>query len=601
MKRGRTLAVSAGAVTLAALTLAACTSGSTSSGTGATGAGSGSGSPSSPAAGGAAAFNAGLTGVVNPSSAKTNGTLSFALSGTPDSLDPGNMYDNWTWDFSRLYATPLMTYQSAPGAAGNMLVPGLATAPGTASANGLTWTYHIKPGLKFSDGEPITSQDVKYAVERTYDRSVLDNGPNYFQVLLGDPKYPGPSKDPKGGLTSVTTPDPTTIEFHLRAPFPDFNYVAAIPQTAPVPQDKDTGASYQLDPVSSGPYMFQSYSLNTRAVLVDNPNWVPQEDPQAKQLVSKITLTMNVNADDIDNRLLAGDLDVDAAGSGMQAAARAKILSSPTLMKSADDALGNRLWFIYLNTQVAPLTNVDCRQAIEYAANKTGLQAALGGPYAGGSVASTMLLPGMPGYTSFDDYKALSQPAGAVTDAKTALAKCGQPNGFTVGVAYHSDQPEEVRGAQALQAALAKVGITVQLNGYPSGGYYSDFAGSPNYVHTHDLGIDFGGWSPAWPDGYGMLDELVNGNTIVPAGNTNVSEENNPQVNALFADAAKPGTSTAQQAADYGQIDKLVMGDAVILPEVYGKSLLYRGSDLTNVYAYAPFGMYNYAVLGKSS
>ena len=603
MKRRRTLAVSAGTVTLAALTLAACTSGSTSSSTGATGGGS---SPSSSAAaatagGGAAAFNAGLTGVVNPSSVKTNGTLSFALSGAPDSLDPGNMYDNWTWNFSRLYATPLMTYQSAPGAGGNTLMPGLATAPGTASADGLTWTYHIKQGLRFSDGEPITSADVKYAVERTYDRSVLDNGPNYFQVLLGDPGYPGPHKDPKGDLTSVTTPDSTTIEFHLTAPFPDFNYVAAIPQTAPVPQDKDTGARYQLDPVSSGPYMFQSYSLNKQAVLVDNPNWVPQEDPQAKQLVSKITLTMNVNPDAIDNRLLAGDLDVDAAGSGVQAAARAKILSSPTLMKSADDALGNRLWFIYLNTEVAPLTNVACRQAIEYAANKTDLQTAYGGPYAGGAIASTALLPGMPGYTAFDMYNAVSQPTGDVTDAKAALAKCGQPNGFTVGVAYRSDRPAEVRGAQALQAALAKVGITLQLHGYPSGSYYSDFAGSPNYVHTHNLGIDFGGWSPDWPNGYGMLDELVNGNTIVPAGNTNVAEENNPQVNALFTDAAKLGTTAAQRAADYGKIDKLVMGNAVMLPEVYGKSLLYRGSDLTNVYAYGPFGMYNYAVLGKSS
>ena len=598
MKRRRTLAVAASAATLAALTLAACSSSSTSSGTGATGGGS---SPSSPAAsGGAAAFNAGTTGVVNPSTTKTANTLSFALSSTPDSLDPGNTYYAWTWNFTRLYATPLMTYKSAPGAAGNTLVPGLATAPGTQSADGLTWTYHIKPGLKFSDGEPITSADVKYAVERTYDRSVLENGPNYFQVLLGDPKYPGPYKDKTGNLTSITTPDATTIVFHLVSPFPDFDYVAAIPQTAPVPQAKDTGANYQLNPVSSGPYMFQSYTLNKEAVLVDNPNWVPSMDTEAQQNVAKITLTMNVNADDIDNRLLAGDLDVDAAGTGVQAAARAKILSSPTLMKSADDALGNRLWFIYLNTKVAPLTNAACRQAIEYAADKTDLQTAYGGPYAGGAIASTSLLPGMPGYTAFDLYNAVSQPTGDVTDAKAALTKCGQPNGFTVGAAYRSDRPKEVAAAQALQAALAKVGITLQLHGYPSGSYYSDFAGSPNYVHTHNLGVDFGGWSPDWPDGYGMLDELVNGNTIVPAGNTNISEENNPQVNALFTDAAKPGTTAAQQASDYGQIDKLVMQDAVMLPEVYGKSLLYRGSDLTNVYAYAPFGMYNYAVLGKS-
>ena len=598
MKRRRSLAVSLSAGVLATLTVAACSSSGSSTGTGSSASTASGGSSSS--AGGAQAYNAGINGVVNPST-KKGGTISFAESSVPDSLDPGNTYYAWTWNFSRLYGTPLTTFESAPGKAGETIVPGLATGLGSVSANGLVWTYHIKQGLKFSDGEPITSADVKYAVERTYDRSVLENGPNYFQTLLADPTYKGPYKDPKGNLTSITTPDKYTIQFHLTAPFADFNYVVSIPQTVPVPQDKDTGANYQLNPVSSGPYMFQSYSLNKQAVLVDNPNWVPSEDPQAKQLVSKITLSLNVNADDIDNRLLAGDLDLEAQGLGVGAAARAKVLSNPTLQKNADDPLTNRLWFIYLNTKVAPLTNLACRQAIEYAADKTDLQTAYGGPVAGGAVASTTLVPGMPGYTAFDDYKATTEPGGDVTDAKAQLAKCGQPNGFTIGAAYRSDRPAETQAAQALQASLAKVGITLQLHGYPSGTYYSDFAGSPNYVHTHNLGVDFGGWSPDWPDGYGMLDELVNGNTIVPAGNTNISEENNSQVNALFTAASNPKTALAQQSADYGQIDKLVMGDAVILPEVYAKSLDYRNPNLTNVYIEAPFGEFNYAVLGSDS
>ena len=65
------------------------------------------------------------------------------------------------------------------------------------SDNGLTWTYHIKSGVKFQDGTPVTSQDVKYAVERTFDRGVLSNGPNYFAKLLGGnaASYPGPYKD----------------------------------------------------------------------------------------------------------------------------------------------------------------------------------------------------------------------------------------------------------------------------------------------------------------------------------------------------------------------------------------------------------------------
>jgi len=592
MKRRSRFAFAACAIA-GALTLAACSSGG---GTSSSGGSSGGSSASSSNA----AFNAGVTKVVNPST-KKGGTLTFALSSTPDSFDPGNTYYAWTFDMTRLWATPLVTYKSCPGACGNTLVPGIATSLGQVSDNGLVWTYHLKSGLKFEDGTPVTSADVKYAVERTYDRSVLANGPTYFPVLLADPKYPGPYKDKTGNLTSITTPDATTIQFHLQSPFPDFNYVASLPQTAPVPQAKDTGSNYQLHPLSTGPYMFQSYQVNKQATLVPNPNWTPNEDPQVSQLASKVVIDLNVNAADLDNRLLAGDVDIDAQGIGVQAATRAKILSNPNLEKDADASPGNREWFTYINTKVAPLNNVSCRQAVEYAANKTDLQTAWGGPYAGGQIATTLLLPGMGGYSSFDLYNAKSDPTGDLTAAKAALAKCGHPTGFTVGASYRSDRPAETAAIQALQASLARVGIQLQLHGYPSGSYYTDFAGAPNYVHQHNLGILMGGWSPDWPDGYGMMDELINGNTIAPSGNTNIGELNDPAINNMFTQAANPSLSETQRNALYGEIDKAAMAQAVILPNVYATNLLYRNPAVTNVYTMTPFGMYNYGVMGVSS
>jgi peptide/nickel transport system substrate-binding protein len=592
MKRSRSLAIVAGAL-VAGLALAACSS---SSSGGATGGGS-----TGAASGGKASFNAGLTSTVNPST-KKGGTLTYGVAATPDSFDPGNTYYAWVLNLNRLWATPLLTYKSCTGGCGDTLSPGTATSLGQTSDNGLVWTYHIKKGLKFEDGSPVTAQDIKYAVERTYDRSVMNNGPTYFQNILGDPKYPGPYKDPKGNLTSVTTPDNYTIQFHLLAPFPDFNYVVgAFSQTAPVEKSKDTGANYQLHPMSTGPYMFQSYQTNKQLVLVPNPNWTQNEDPQARQLASKIVVDLNMNAQDLDNRLMAGDIDIDAQGIGVQAAARAKILSSSSLKTDADVIPGNRAWFTYINTKIAPLNNLACRQAVEYAANKTDLQTAWGGPYAGGQIATTLLLPGMNGYSSFDLYNAKSDPTGDLTAAKQALAKCGQPNGFTIGAAYRSDRPAETAAIQALQAALARVGIKLQLHGYPSGTYYTNFAGAPNYVQQHDLGIDMGGWSPDWPDGYGMMDELVDGSTIVSTGNTNIGELNDPKVNALFKSTTKQGLTTAQVGSLYGQIDKAAMGDAAILPNVYATNLVYRNPAATNVYAYAPYGEYNYAVIGASS
>jgi peptide/nickel transport system substrate-binding protein len=343
-------------------------------------------------------FNQALNSVVRPSNHK-GGTIIYDNTSTPDSTDPGNTYYAFNWDFTRLYATPLMTYKSCPGACGETLVPALATGPGVPSNGNRTWTFHIKSGVKFEDGTPVTSADVKYAVERTFDRTVLPNGPSYFQVLLaGNAKtYPGPFKNRSKnlmGLTAVTTPSPTTIVFHLNQPFADFNYVAAIPQTAPVEPAKDTGAKYQLHPMSTGPYKFQSYALNKQYTLVPNPVWNPSWNPQVKQLASKIIVNLNVNANDIDNRLIAGDIQMDQAGSGVQAAARARILSSPTLKANSDDPVNGFMWFYYINTKVPPLNNVHCRMAVEYAANKNTLQTAYGGPY-GGSIASTAM-PGLP-------------------------------------------------------------------------------------------------------------------------------------------------------------------------------------------------------------
>ena len=583
MSRYRTMGLAAvGAA--AALVVAAC--------------GSSGGGGAKTSTSGAAGFNAAITKVINPSG-KKGGTIVFDNSSGPDSTDAGNTYYAFNLDFTRLYATPLTTFQSCPGNCGNNIVPALATSLGTASNGNKTWTYHIKSGVKFEDGTPVTSQDVKYAVERTFDRTVLPNGPSYFAVLLAGnaATYKGPfHTSNKFGLTSVLTPDPSTVVFQLNKPFADFNYVVAFPQTAPVNPAKDTGANYQLHPLSTGPYKFASYQLNKQYVLVPNPAWNPSWDPQVKQLASKIIVNLGVNANDIDQRLIHGQIQMDQAGSGVQSAARAQILSSNTLKASSDDPVNGFMWFFYLNTKVAPLNNVHCRQAIEFAANKNTLQTAYGGPY-GGAIASTAMPPTIIGYQSFDQYHALSMPNGDAAAAKAQLKLCGQPNGFTTNIAYRSDRPREVASATALQAALATVGIHAGLKSSTAATYYSNFAGVPNYVHSHDLGILAGGWGADWPDAWGWFDEIANGNAIVPAGNTNISELNDPTVNTWLASMQAATTPTAKNAFA-NQIDVQVMKDAAILPAVYSKGLLYRSPSLTNIYVQKYYGMYNYGVLG---
>jgi peptide/nickel transport system substrate-binding protein len=207
--------------------------------------------------------------------------------------------------------------------------------------------------------------------------------------------------------------------------------------------------------------------------------------------------------------------------------------------------------------------------------------------------------PTISGYKSFDLYEALSKPNGDLTAAKQQLQQCGQPNGFSTNLSYRSDRPAEVAAATAIQASLAQAGIKVTLKGFPSGSYYTNFAGAPAYVHSHDIGIAMGGWSADWPNGFGFLDELVAGNTIVATGNSNVAELNDPVINNLFT---KSNTLTgAARTAIWSQIDMQTMKDAAVLPMVYAKTLTYRSPSLTNAYIWDQFGMYNYAVLGVKS
>jgi len=119
----------------------------------------------------------------------------------------------------------------------------------------------------------------------------------------------------------------------------------------------------------------------------------------------------------------------------------------------------------------------------------------------------------------------------------------------------------------------------------------------PNYVHQHDLGLAAGGWAPDWPDGYGFLYYLTAGPAISSAGNTNIEEQNDPAVNSLF-EKAMATTDPAARNQIWAQIDRLTMQNAVILPGVYAKSLLYRNPRLANVFVHKYYAMYNYSTLG---
>ncbi|MER8118179.1 ABC transporter substrate-binding protein [Streptomyces sp. NPDC094031] len=547
----------------------------------------------------AAGANVATKSVVNASD-KKGGTVTYEMSDVPDSFDPGNTYYAYMYNFSRLYARPLMTFEPAPGSKGNTLVPDLAASKGVSSDGGKTWTYKLRAGLKYQDGSPITSKDVKYAVERSnFARDVLSLGPNYFQQYMKDgDKYKGPYKDKSAkGLASIETPDATTIVFHLNRAFQEFDYLVATPETAPVPQAKDDGVDYVKHIVSSGSYEIQSYQEGKQVVLVPNKNWDPKTDPLRKQLASKIVVNLKINADTIDKDLQSGDATVDLAGTGVQASTQADVLKSADAKASTDNTYGGRLVYAAINTKVKPFDNVACRKAVEYAIDKVSVQTAMGGPIRG-DIASTVLPPDITGYQKADAYTTPGNQ-GDVAKAKDQLKTCGQKT-INTNITARSDRPGEVDAATAIINSLKKVGINATLKQYPQGKYFTDYAGVPSFDKKQNVGLMMMQWGADWPSGYGFLQQILNSKAISQSGNTNLSQYTNKKVDDLLAQSiAEP--DMAKRNALYAQIDQQAMNDAVLVPLTYFKVLLYRSPYATNVVSTAAFsGQYDYLNLGTT-
>ncbi len=547
-----------------------------------------------------AAYNAGVGKVYNPSTQK-GGTLRFASTGDWDSLDPADTYYGFSWDFIRLYGRALTMFAPKPGADGLKLVPDLAESLGQPSDGGKTWTYKIKKGLKYEDGTPITTKDIKYDVERTLDKDTFPNGPTYFNDYLDLQGYTSPYKDSspdKLGLKAIETPDDQTIVFHLKTAFGGFDYFAMLPATIPVPQAKDTGTKYKEHVVSSGPYMFDTNNLGKNFTMKRNPNWDPATDPNRSGLPDKIEVALNTNADDVDNRLMSGNLDVSVEGTGVQAAAQGKVLADPNLKKNADSAALARLWYSVLSTSVAPLDNIHCRKAVLLATDHEGYQRAYGGS-TGGDIATHMMPPQIPGAPKIDPFNFAAKPNGDVDAAKQELQQCGQPNGFETNISYRAERPKEKATAESLQQALQRVGIKLNLKGFPQGDYFKLYAGKPDYVKANKLGILIYGWGADWPDGFGFLQQIVDSRTIRAAGNTNLGIKL-PEVDALI-DKAMATTDADARNKIWGDVDKTVMDSAEVLPGVWSKVLLYRPSTLTNVYVNDGLGgYYDFAWFGKA-
>ncbi|MGW7266415.1 ABC transporter substrate-binding protein [Streptomyces sp. NPDC054842] len=583
----RKQAVAAAAVVAALLSTAACGGGDDSNGGGKNG--------------GAAGFNAGNNKVANASS-KKGGELKFAGAQDADSWDTTRGYYGFAWNFMRYYSRTLVTGKAEPGKAGAELTPDLATGLGKVSDDGKTYTYTLRDGVTWEDGKPITSKDVKYGIERQWAQDVLSGGPVYLKDLL-DPKgeYKGPYKDKskdKLGLKAIETPDDKTIVFKLPKANSDFEDILALASSAPVRQDKDTKSKYGLHPFSSGPYKFESYTPNKSLTLVRNTEWKQASDPIRKALPDKVSIKFFTNANDLDQRLIAGDYDLDLAQTGLSPQGRTTALKKHK--GNLDNPVSGYIRYAVFPQTVKPFDNEHCRKAVIYGADHKSLQTARGGPVAGGDIGTNMLPPSVPGSEGqkYDPYNAAKNDGAAdITKAKEELKACGKPNGFKTTIAVRNNKPVEVATAESLQASLKKIGITVDIEQF-DGAQTTGIIGSPSNVKKKGFGIIIMGWGPDFPTVQGFGLPLWSGKYILDSGNNNFAMIDDKTINGLFDDYVNE-LDEAKKVELAKEINHKVMEGGYYLPFVFEKFINWRSNRLTNVYTTDNYsGQFDFVNLG---
>jgi peptide/nickel transport system substrate-binding protein len=594
MRRKR-LIVSASLATAAAIVLAACSSSggggtpTNNNSTGSTGTNTGGVGPS---------YNAAYANIVNPST-KTGGTLHLAASADCDSWDPKIAYYGWCLNMERLYTRKLIEYSVVNGNKFK-LAPDLATTMGTHNSNYTQWSFTLKSGVKWENGKPITAKDVKYGVERDYAAAEIPGGPvSYMQNDLNAPKsYTGPYK--KGDLPdSAIKAVGNKVTFYLKKPDPDFDYVLALPASAPVPYKTENGSfkgsTYDKHPMSSGPFKFKSYSPGKSLVLVRNDQWSQSTDTIRHPLVNEIDLTIDTNPVDIDNKLKSGQFDANAAGGagGLTPAFKSYVFTHPDAKKYVDDP--KTPFTQYLPVFQTVITNVHCRRAIFYATNKASLLNVYGGETSG-VVAGSMTPPGIAGYqptSEYDPYSAGPDQTGDLTKAKSELQQCGKPSGFTVNFAYSTPSDFAPKVFTAEKEALSRVGIKLNALTDDASTYYNTFIGSPSNVLHKQIGMALAGWGADFPTDVGFYNAIANGSSIFDPGTSNYVSLNDPKVNHALDGGAVTN-------ADWEAMNHQIMSDAVYVPIYWGSTPLYRNPRMTNVTCdnALAFGNYDFVNIG---
>ena len=412
------------------------------------------------------------------------------------------------------------------------VVPGLAKS-WDVGADGITYTFHLRRGVKFHDGRAFSATNVVNSFQRVLDPATKGGRGWPLYPIKGAEDYAaGKAK----AISGMAAPDDSTVVITLKEPFSIFPKLLAMPVTSIVPDNP--AADFGQKPIGTGPWKFVEWRHDDYLRFAKNPDYF-DGPPKTDSLMPRIVPEASTATAEFE----AGNVDVlnvpDEAGKSWQV--------DPEKKKLLTSAPALRFWYVAINNTRGPLKDVRVRQALNYAVDvSTTLSQVMAGR---GAVANGVIPPILGGY----DPNRKPYPHD-VAKAKQLLAAAGHPNGIDVDL-WAATTDQSPRLSQTIQANLAEAGIRAKI-------IQRDASSMREAARKGQTDLALKEWWADYPDAENFLYPLLHSKNKGVGGN--VSFYSNPKFDVLV-DQAHREQDESKRNSLYTQADQLQFNDAPMI------------------------------------
>jgi peptide/nickel transport system substrate-binding protein len=531
--------------------------------------------------------------------AKKGGHLDILSASDVDGLDPGYWY--YQYDYMALMEP---TQRSLYGweADKTQPTPDLAEGEPSLTDGGKTMTIKIRSGIKYSPGpvkRTVKADDFKYALERCFLPQV---GNGYVNSYLGDITGVQEFKDGKAKeISGITAPDDNTLVIKFDTASGSAAQALALPCTVPVPREYakefDSGkqSTYGQHQVFTGPYMIKGaesgsvksgYKPGKSIELVRNPNWGGEKSGDFRPAyLDTITFKGGNDLSVASRKILQGQNMISGDFAAPPTAIMKRAYQSQRDQVSIIPSGGNR--YIALNSVIPPFDKADIRKAVVAATNRTALIQSRGGPLLG-KPATHIIPPGLGGFEEAGGEKGdpandfYANPAGDMQVAAKYMKAAGFPSGKYNGpeiLMVGDDQPPASKTGEVFLETLKKLGFKVRYRQVPHDVMYSKFCQVPKAKVNVCPNV---GWGKDFFDSESMLFPTFYGKNIVPSGNVNYPQLDDPTINKMM-EKARTLTDQAERDKAWAEIDKKITEGAYVVMWIWDNDVNIRSKNVNAV------------------